>query len=91
MGVDINFYKKDFVELQYNFITRDRELLEYIRTFKKYGDEEYGKHITLNKREINKIIKYMSKNNTYGKYSTMIAELNTSKENGQTVYMCADW
>lgn len=91
MGVDINFYKKDFVELQYNFRTRDRELLEYITTFKKYGDEEYAEYVSLNKREINKIIKYMCKNNEYGKYNTMIAELNTSKENGQTVYMCADW
>lgn len=44
MGVDINFYKKDYVELTDYFHTRDRYLLYFIRTFKQYGGEEYGKY-----------------------------------------------
>lgn len=91
MGVDINFYKKDYVELDSYFRTRDRELLEYIRTFMEYGENEYGECIRLNKRQVNKIIKYMSKNNEYGRYDNLISKLNTCKENNQAVFVCADW
>lgn len=91
MGVDINFYKKDYVEVDYNFHTRDRELLEFIRNFMTYGDEEYGKYVRLNKRQVNKLIRYMSKNNEYSRYSNMIAELNTLKENNKAIYVNADW
>lgn len=93
MGLDMNFYKKDYVEIDYNFRTRDRELFDYITTKcgVKYGDDEYSKYIVLNKRQINKIIKYMSKHNENGIYSNAIAEMNTLKEKNEKVYMCADW
>ena len=91
MGVDINFYKKDYVELTDYFHTRDKDLLYFIRTFKQYGDEEYGKYIRLTKKDINKIIKYMSKKDNYGAYNQMIAELMKAKENNEIVYVCADW
>lgn len=56
-----------------------------------YGDEEYGKYVRLNKRQVNKLIRYMSKNNEYSRYSNMIAELNTLKENNKAIYVNADW
>ena len=91
MGLDMNFYKKDFVEVDSSFHTRDKELFNFITTFVNYGDNEYSEYIRLNKRQINKIIKYLCKNNTYGRYNSTIAELNTCKENNQDVYICADW
>lgn len=91
MGLDMNFYKKDFVEIDQNFYTRDRELFEYIKTFVQYGDNEYSEYVRLNKRQVNKIIKYMSKHNEYGMYNNTIAQLSTCKENNIAVYFIADW
>ena len=91
MGLDMNFYKKDFVEVDHNFHTRDRELFEYITNFVCYGDNEYSQYVRLNKRQINKVIKYMSKNNKYGNYNNTIAQLNTCKENNIAIYINADW
>ena len=93
MGLDIYFYKKDMVEIDEYFGTRDRELFEHITTEcgVKYGGEEYGRYIRLNKRQINKIVRYMGKHNKYGKYSKLISELTTLKEEGKEIYMSADW
>lgn len=93
MGLDINFYKKGFVEVDYKFRTRDRDLFEYIteKCGVKYGDEEYGKEIALNKRQVNKILRYLNKNNDNGQYCQLIADIGYAKENDQTVYISADW
>lgn len=93
MGLDINFYKKDIVEIDEYFNTRNRDLFEYITTKcgVVYGNEQYGKNVRLTKRQINKIINYMAKHNEYGNYNKIIASLTTLKEEGKEVYMSADW
>lgn len=93
MGLDINFYKKDIVEIDEYFSTRDRELFDYITTKcgVVYGNEQYGKQVKLTKKQVEKIINYMGKHNQYGGYSHMIAELTTLKEEKKEIYMSADW
>ena len=61
------------------------------KTFVQYGDNEYSEYVRLNKRQVNKIIKYMSKHNEYGMYNNTIAQLSTCKENNIAVYFIADW
>ena len=93
MGLDINFYKKDLVEIDYSFKTRDRELFNFItaKAGVKYGDDEYSTPVRLTKRQANKIIKYMAKNNEYGRYSNLIAGMTALKEQNKDIYMEADW
>lgn len=93
MGLDMYFYKKGYIELDEYRSLKDRELFDYIRIEcgVKYDNEEYGKEVPLNKRQVNKILKYMNKHNEYGRYNTLIAEMGYLKENNQTVYMSADW
>ena len=93
MGLDMNFYKKDFVELDSYFGTRNKELFNFIieKCGLVYGNDEYEKYVKLNKTQLNKIIKYMNKNNNHGIYTNTIAEIGFAKENNQDVYICADW
>lgn len=93
MGLDLYFYKKGFVQLDEYGRSRNRELFEYItkECGVKYGDEEYGKEIALNKRQVNKILRYLNKNNNNGQYCQLIADIGYAKENDQTVYISADW
>ena len=93
MGLDINFYKKDIVEVDEYFGTRDRELFDYItgKCGVVYGDAQYGKYVKLTKGQVTKIINYMGKHNQHGRYNKLIAELTTLKEEHKEIYMSADW
>ena len=93
MGLDIYFYKKDYVEIDEYGSSRKRELFDYMTTEcgVKYSDEDYGKEIPLTKRQVNKLLRYMNKYNEYGQYNRLISEIGYLKENNQTVYMSADW
>lgn len=94
MGLDMNFYKKGFVELDYSFVTRDRDLFDFIteECGIKYGDEEYGKYVEIPPDKLDKVISYIAKRNReFGNCSYLLAELVTCKEQGETVYINADW
>lgn len=93
MGLDLYFYKKGFVELNVHGNSRDRELFEYMieKCGVVYGNEEYGKEIALTKTQVNKILKYLNKNNDNGQYNRLIADIGYAKENNETVYISADW
>lgn len=93
MGLDLYFYKKGFVELDIYGGSKNRELFEYIteKCGVIYGDEEYAKEIALNKRQVNKILRYLNKNNDNGEYSQLITDIGYAKENNQTVYISANW
>lgn len=90
MGLDLNFYKKDYKELSFNNIG-DRPLFEDIRKKVTYGDEEYGEYIRLNKRQINYVVKCLGKHNEYGEYNSLIGEIMSCKEKNEAVYISADW
>ena len=90
MGLDLNFYKKDYKELSFKDF-RDWDLFDDIRKKVTYGDEEYGKYIKLNKRQINYVVKCLSKHNKCGEYTNVIGEIMSCKENNEPVYLEADW
>lgn len=90
MGLDLNFYKKDYKELSFKNIG-DRPLFEDIRKKVTYGNEEYGEYIRLNKRQINHVVKCLGKHNEYGEYNSLIGEIMSCKEKNEAVYFEADW